>query len=162
MLCCVGCIGRRGAQQSVAKSLIYEILRTAKHRHTAITSLTPSIPAPSCIVPCCVQSRPRNMEEAKTTYEIYGYHNCSYANSAVSKANQVQSKHPDTVTVKTQITSRTEFKQWLSQNMNRVGQHRTSPACFANDKFVGGCDDFSAHLDTKYPGEQSDSFCTVQ
>ena len=102
------------------------------------------------------------MEEAKTTYEIYGYHNCSYANSAVSKANQVQSKHPDTVTVKTQITSRTEFKQWLSQNMNRVGQHRTSPACFANDKFVGGCDDFSAHLDTKYPGEQSDSFCTVQ
>ena len=129
--------------------------------HHSITPLTPTIPAPSCIVPCCVQSRPRNME-AKTTYEIYGYHNCSYANSAVSKANQVQSKHPDTVTVKTQITSRTEFKQWLSQNMNRVGQHRTSPACFANDKFVGGCDDFSAHLDTKYPGEQSDSFCTVQ
>ena len=102
-----------------------------------------------------------NMAE-KTTYEIYGYHHCSYANSAVSKANQVQSKHPDTVTVKTQITSRSEFKQWLSQNMNRVGQHRTSPACFANDKFIGGCDDFSAHLDTKYPGEQSGSFCMAQ
>jgi len=97
-----------------------------------------------------------------TTFEVFGYQYCSYANKAVSRVEAVAKAYPDTVKAESKITSRAEYKEWLRNNPKVPSYHTTSPACFENKKFVGGCDDICALLDKKYPVESSGGFCALQ
>jgi hypothetical protein len=52
------------------------------------------------------------------------------------------------------MTSRGEYRAWLSAGEGLAkhvpSSHRSSPACFKGETFVGGCDELLDHLGTTF------------
>ena len=101
----------------------------------------------------------------KTLYKVYGYEYCSYANRACSRVKDLAKANAETIEAECTITSRSEYKAWLKSSSSGVpSSHTSSPACFENNKFIGGCDELCEHLDQTYPNStgSSNSFCALQ
>ena len=128
-------------------------LNRERHLHTA------SAGHPSLLTLFMTDSPPK-----VTTYDVYGYQHCSYASTAAARVQAIAQAHPATVKANTKITSRSEYKEWLRNNKNVPSHHTSSPACFENQTFIGGCDEICAHLDRTYPNEKSSEagVCAVQ
>jgi len=98
---------------------------------------------------------------SKTVYKVFGYQHCSYASTACQRVQALE-KTNSTIQAECTITSRTEYKAWLQTNNSVPSNHTSSPACFKDDEFIGGCSELCVHLDTKYPSSKPESFCLVQ
>jgi hypothetical protein len=100
---------------------------------------------------------------SKTTYRVFGYQHCSYANRACNRVTALAKSLPDTVAAECTIVSRAEFLSWLRSSSSGVpSHHQSSPACFRDKEFIGGCDELLSRLDTQYPSPKEESFCLLQ
>ena len=90
--------------------------------------------------------------EATTVFSVFGYAGCGYANEACARVQDLSRKYPGKFKSECKITSRSEYQSWLQSRSGlaaNLGSHRTSPACFENSKFIGGCDELVNYLGSK-------------
>ena len=115
-------------------------------------------------------SAPTPEESAAASIPVYtvrGYQGCGYALRACRRVEQLAATGAGRA--RCFLTSRGEYLAWLDARRGLAAQvpayHRTSPACFEGDVFVGGCDELTAYLSRKDPpsdGGSSGGFCSVQ
>eukprot|EP01063_Lacrimia_lanifica_P034263 TRINITY_DN629_c0_g1_i1.p2 TRINITY_DN629_c0_g1~~TRINITY_DN629_c0_g1_i1.p2 ORF type:complete len:102 (+),score=28.81 TRINITY_DN629_c0_g1_i1:66-371(+) len=80
---------------------------------------------------------------------IYGYEGCSYHYRAIQRANETAAATGGKLTVESQTWPRPQFKQWAAAESQKLGvRHSTSPFVTLDGKFLGGCDDTLAWLDS--------------
>ncbi len=101
-------------------------------------------------------------------YTVRGYQSCGYAHRACRRVEQLAATGAGRA--RCVLTSRGEYLAWLDARRGLAARvpshHRTSPACFEGDAFVGGCDELAAYLSRKDPsgggGGGGGGFCAVQ
>eukprot|EP01063_Lacrimia_lanifica_P038952 TRINITY_DN840_c0_g4_i2.p2 TRINITY_DN840_c0_g4~~TRINITY_DN840_c0_g4_i2.p2 ORF type:complete len:612 (+),score=234.83 TRINITY_DN840_c0_g4_i2:61-1896(+) len=80
---------------------------------------------------------------------IYGYEGCSFHMRAMARANDVASQSGGRLSVETQTWPRPEFKEWVAgESQKHDVKHGSSPFVTLNGKYLGGCDDTLAWLDS--------------
>ena len=104
---------------------------------------------------------------ASSTYTVVGYRGCGFAEHACSTMKRVADEN-EGVSCACTMTSRAEYRDWLAAGQglakNVPRSHRTSPACFKNDEFIGGCDELLDHVETTFGDKamSGSSGCAVQ
>eukprot|EP00505_MAST-04D_sp_SCG-Rhode-Island_P000228 Stramenopile-MAST_4_protein_228 len=91
-------------------------------------------------------------------FSVFGYSGCGYANNACERVQSLSQKYPGKFKSVCKITSRSEYQNWLRSRIGlaaNVGSHRTSPACFEDSKFIGGCDELTKYLGSKSFADRS-------
>ena len=75
-------------------------------------------------------------------FVINGYDGCGFADRAIAAAEKLAATSGGTVTVRSSMVPRSEFKDWATKESAARGvSHLTSPFVVHNGTFLGGCDD---------------------
>ena len=100
-----------------------------------------------------------------STYTVVGYRGCGYAERACSTVRQLAAEHENVDCVCT-MTSRGEYRAWLAAGQglakNVPSSHRTSPTCFKDETFIGGCDELLDHVGTAFGDSVPSGGCVLQ
>ena len=107
------------------------------------------------------------MSSTATTYTVVGYNGCGYAEHACSTVKKLAASH-ENISYACQMSSRAEYKAWLRSGKGLASgvpaSHTSSPACFKDSTFLGGCDDLMNHVGTTYGNNAvgNNGGCAVQ
>ena len=80
-------------------------------------------------------------------FTVYGYSGCGYFYSACKAVEGISDA---SVSLVKDERPRGEYKAWLRANEGVPSHHTTSPACFKDGEFVGGCSELRALLAREY------------